>query len=380
MGEQEYKTKIFLSCGQSGKKKVKNFGDKSQKEVAEEIKKYIEEKFKERFYVYMAGEQSGNETVLEGIFHELMESEYLLFIDFLEGFYDCFHKKNGYGSLFSNQEVAVAYALGIQVCAIRQKGIKRDGVLNYIQQEFKSFNDEEELYNIIEKKLENWPSDWKNKLSMAVGDVTKEFINRSFLYRLKDGEEIHPICDFYHINVQNEHHRKIARNCYGYVTKIINMGTNESLFEKPLKSIEVKWAGSMLPNATILNKKNRELDAFFAVIDERVIKETKHPIIAFNTLTDSDEYRYRITKKGCYEITYLVISDNFRQEEKKFYLELGNTAGDIKFTDDLGKIGEYKDNIASKNDDSGQSEQNVTNTTGLSGTLGDYPISGNRIR
>jgi len=371
MGNNNLKPKIFLSCGQSSDKEVVGF-DKNQEKVSEEIEGFITENFKEKFEVYRAITKRKNETILEAIFNELLESEYLLFIDFHEG--------NGRGSLFSNQELAVACALKIPFTALRQEGIERDGILRYIQEPFLEFNSEKQLYELIEGELKNWESDWKNKLVLERddGEKSSHFTHMQIILTKQDGDKYHPKCSFYHIKVRNLHNRKIARNCYGYIKSIIDLETEKPIYEEPLKTIELKWAGFTLPNATILPKKqSRDLDAFF------IIEDITPPKIYFSTHTDSTEYRFRIEKEGNYAITYTVISDDFPPVENTFYLHLGKTIDEIIFTNDkksLPKIEEVK--IETKSPDVGETtySSEAESTTGDMGTFETSSISGSRIQ
>lgn len=324
MGNNELKPQIFLSCGQS-ETEVTGF-DKKQVKVSEEIEKFINDNFGDKFEVYRAAAQRKNKTVLGAIFHVLSESEYVLFIDFHEG--------NGRGSLFANQELAVACALEIPFTALRQKGIERDGILRYIQEPFPEFDSEKKLYELIKSELENWESDWKNKLVLErdKDEKSPHYKHMGFRVFKQDGTDYHPKCSFYHIRVRNLHNRKIARNCYGYIESITDLDGKPG-YEEPLKTIELKWAGFTLPNATILqNKQSRDLDAFFVREDETP------PKIYFNTLTDSTEYRFKIEEEGNYAITYLVVSDNFPPAKNTFYLHLGKTIKDIELTNDKNSL------------------------------------------
>lgn len=327
MATQKYRPRIFLSCGQSDKKEVPGFG-KFQKTVSEEIEKFINTEFKEDFEVYWAPRQRKNETVLNAVFHELSESEYILFIDFA----DNTSKKRG-SSLFANQEFAVASFLDIPFITLAQQGVERDGILNHIQSDIKYFSNEKQLYELIREEIKLLQSDWKNKLSLERIDNEKSehFINYDFLF-IKDGKKYAALSTFYHVNVKNLHYRKIANNCYGYITQIIDLDTGKPYSKKPLKTTELKWAGFTRPNATIVYKKPRDIDVFF------VVEEEIPPIIRFNTLTDSDEYRYIINDEGNYSIEILIVSDNFRPEKKTFYLHLGKSIDKIIFTDDNDKL------------------------------------------
>ena len=126
------RAKIFICCGQTE--------NTIEEEVAKEIEKKLEEK---GFDPYVACVHIGPEGPVEAIFNELRNSEYLLFIDFKRerllrqnkqdiGEYVDTEKHRG--SLFCNQELAIASFLRIPFIAFQQNGVKeKDGLTKYLQ-------------------------------------------------------------------------------------------------------------------------------------------------------------------------------------------------------------------------------------------------------
>lgn len=282
----------------------------------------------------MAAGESTNETVLESVLKELEESEYILFIDFKDP--QCPSKG---ASLYANQEFAVASYLKIPYIALAQKDIARDGIFSANLSHIEPFNDEQELFELIDQKIKTLKSGWKNRLNIKRKLNENTPVKCDYRVKIINGEkEENPSTTYYHVEVKNEHHKKIARNCYGYVTKIEKYPSGEKIYN-PLKTVELKWAGFLLPNSTINCQESRELDIFF------LVEVNKKQILYFSTLTDSDEYKYFIEHKGNYAIEILVISDNFRPVKKTFYIHLGENSNEIIFTDndaDLPKNGEKK--------------------------------------
>jgi hypothetical protein len=119
------KSKIFLSCGQRP----------GEKAVALKLGKLLENR---GFDVYIAIDV---QTILEinaGIIHELKDSDYYLFVNFVREPVDGGHR----GSLFSNQELAIAYSLGFErILVINQDGIRPEGMLAYIGVNSETFHD-----------------------------------------------------------------------------------------------------------------------------------------------------------------------------------------------------------------------------------------------
>jgi hypothetical protein len=115
------KTKIFISCGQ------KNGS------IERSIAKQIEDKLINLgFDTYLALEQHTLRGLKENIFKHLVDSEYFLFVDFKRE--ELNNSNNFRGSLYANQELAIASFLEKEVIAFQQKGIRHiDGMLSSLQ-------------------------------------------------------------------------------------------------------------------------------------------------------------------------------------------------------------------------------------------------------
>jgi len=125
------KTKIFISCGQK---------DGS---IEKSIAKQIEDKLINLgFDTYLALEQHTLRGLKENIFKHLVDSEYFLFVDFKREKLD--NSNNFRGSLYANQELAIASFLEKEVIAFQQKGIRHiDGMLSSLQLNPIKFNSKE---------------------------------------------------------------------------------------------------------------------------------------------------------------------------------------------------------------------------------------------
>ena len=104
------------------------------------------------------------------------ECEYYLFIDFkreqiIEGsredlvryVKDKSKTINHRGSLFSNQELAIATYLTKPIIAFQENGVKdREGILGAIQANVKHFDNRKNLVNrVIQKVHEDWTTNWR---------------------------------------------------------------------------------------------------------------------------------------------------------------------------------------------------------------------------
>src|SRR5258708_30521193 len=104
------KGKIFVSCGQSA--------GSDEIGVAEKIRDRL---MTLGFDVYLAFEQQSLGDLRANIFRELEDSEYSLFIDFLRDELKGEEETRYRGSLFCNQELALAAYLDKPVIAFQER-------------------------------------------------------------------------------------------------------------------------------------------------------------------------------------------------------------------------------------------------------------------
>lgn len=146
--------KVFISCGQANPK---------EKEVAKKLEDWLRT---EGFSPYVAIRTQSINDVNSGIIGNLKNSDYYIFIDFRREKISCF-KKIYRGSLFTNQELAIAYYLGFDnAIFFQQTGVKRDGLLNYMISNSTLFNDHTDVFNhVIEAvKARNWSPKYSRHL------------------------------------------------------------------------------------------------------------------------------------------------------------------------------------------------------------------------
>lgn len=144
------KTRVFLSCGQRP----------DEKEVAGKIGKLLEDR---GFGVYIAIDV---QTILEintVIIRELKNSDCYLFVNFRR---DQIGDKYR-GSLFSNQELAIAYALSFErILVVNQDDILSEGMLKYIGVNTETFANFDACLATVERALDRaaWTSGYSRRL------------------------------------------------------------------------------------------------------------------------------------------------------------------------------------------------------------------------
>lgn len=309
MNRDEIKAKVFISCGQRK--------DTDEVTIADQISTRLRQK---GFDPYIAIRQQSLHGLKENIFQELSSSEYFIFIDFKREFIS-FEKESlsndveNRGSLFCHQELALASYLDIPLIAFQEKGVKKnDGILQFLQANCTPFTDRNTLANLVSDYVdqESWKPNWKNQLVMETS--SKQYEDA---YVGQDNKLVR----FFHIEVKNLNSHKNARNCFAFLKEIYNVANKQTT---KVRSSEFKWAGHLLPNATILSESYRFLDGFH--VYHEAPSEPK-----FNIFTDSGHFVPSINSPGEFNLTYIVVSDNFETITTTFNLKLSINIDDIIF-------------------------------------------------
>jgi len=125
------RAQVFISCGQRE--------DLGEVEVADRLAAALA---KAGFEPYVATKQQTLRGLKENIFERLAESEYFLFVDFRREQIAETEPALYRGSVFSQQELAVAAHLDIEVIAFQEEGVKLlEGILAFMQANCIRFRD-----------------------------------------------------------------------------------------------------------------------------------------------------------------------------------------------------------------------------------------------
>ena len=312
MADEQLRAKVFISCGQQRGTDEQTIADLISDTIAEM-----------GFEPYVAGKQQTLQGVQEAVFDALKTSEYFVFVDFkreqIDGGPDC------RGSLFSHQELAVASYLGMQVIAFREHGVREgDGLMNFLQQgDEEPFTDRNCVPGLIAEKAQErgWDPHWKNQLRL-------ETVEDHFC-----GGPDRRVPTHFHINATNLHRSKAALNCQAYLREYRELGGKGDGITT-LRTIELKWAGYKLPNATILPGSVRCFDAFRMSQAEPNWCEASSFADAKDYLWVINEEKHPIPKPRTFLLTYVVRSGNFPPKEITCRLVLANRWCEMSFRED----------------------------------------------
>lgn len=241
--------RVFISCGQR---------DEQEKTIGLAIANFFREK---NFETYFAESVHSPETLTENIFKFPNQSEYFVYIDFKR---DKLEGKGEYrGSLFVNQEIAIATFLGLEGIGFRQEDTLREGIEGYHIYNAFPFKSAEDITRKLEKETKDWDVNSVNELSLSFIPAA---VTRDIGLKLDDSN-IKP-SDWYHLEVRNRNKKKHAFSCLGYPTKIKNLDTNE---EDESVSNELLWSGIGDFAANIMAGSSRDLDAFYVIDGKELI-------------------------------------------------------------------------------------------------------------
>jgi len=131
--------KVFISCGQA---------TDEERNLASDLRHWFGS---QGFDPYVAIQAQSIQDVNSGIIAELRKADYYVFVDFpREGFVTHDGKQVRRGSLFTNQELAIAYILGFdKVLFFQHKDIVLEGLLRYMAANATKFEQSSDIVDLV---------------------------------------------------------------------------------------------------------------------------------------------------------------------------------------------------------------------------------------
>lgn len=294
--------RVFISCGQK---------NNTEKALGFACREYFHNR---GFKTYLAEEAQNLEGLTENIFRHLRTSEYAIFIDpkreNLDG------KSEFRGSLFVNQELAIAAFQQIDALVFHQEGVKLEGVAKYLIVKPIHFKNKNDFIKKLADNTKTWDPHWRNEISLESPIVAKDVLS---------AENRTDLIDWYHVPVRNVHRYQYARNCLVYVLRIIDDVGGKEVYSP---NIELLWSGAVSAQPKhILPQKAAKVVAFFINHSKDIIEFLEAP-----SRSTEPEYQLPDLQAGKYSITYTVLSDNFEQVNRTFKISFGGRYDSITFT------------------------------------------------
>ncbi|MBI5151859.1 MAG: toll/interleukin-1 receptor domain-containing protein [Candidatus Pacebacteria bacterium] len=269
------KAKVFISCSQRS----------GEKEIGLKVATYLRKK---GFDPYFAEEVQTPEALTSNIFEALKGSEYFISINFPRDFTKT-------GSLFIQQEFAIAAFFGIPMLAFRKGQIKIEGVGKYLILKSISINSYEDVVRHLRKELKKWNPKSLHQLELTCDHHHSNIATRNIANA--------PLSNWLHVVVRNLSDQFYCKNCYAYVDSIIDLSTSATVITPTDYRAELVWAGLGEVTLNIPQGVKRDFDMLVWYHGSNVVQ--------FHQKTTSTEYGYPALQYGRYKIVYGVISDNF---------------------------------------------------------------------
>lgn len=305
MKRELLRPKVFISCGQH---------TEEERGIARQI---ADELTKLGFEPYVAVVEQSLEGLKNNLFRQLETSEYFLFIDFKRE--QIAKESFCRGSLFTNQELAIASFLGIQATGFQEVGVMPlDGMIGAMQLNADAFEDRQALVeHALGRVKEKWSTGWKNGLRIEAGQPTfHDAVPNGKLHR------------FHFLAVRNLHNRKVALDCQVFPISLHRVGSDEDLLEA---ATELKWTGYINAEARVRPGTARSFDA--------IVVPHEAPTMGYlHGFTDAVDYVTRLEGAGEYDIEFEVTSSNFPTASCRARITIGSYVDDSK----VDLVGEEK--------------------------------------
>lgn len=291
---------IFISCGQAKPK---------ERELVANISSSLRNK---GFNPYVAIEAQSIQDINNEIIGRLKQSDCYIFIDFKrERIWGYLWWKKYRGSLFTNQELAIAYVLGFEhAIVLRQKGVELEGIGKYILSNAKTFENPKEVITLVESEVNNrkWSPEYSRNL-------IAQYIKSSpgILYRDHTLSQLQQI---YHIGIINCRSDVAAINVIAHLVEIAIPGGNVN---NDIDRSDLKWARQIGYTRNIPPKETVPFDAF--ALDE----QNPHHVY-LHSLSDTHPRIPIINQVGHYILRYQIYSENFPVTEVRVDLNLTGQA------------------------------------------------------
>jgi len=300
--------RVFISCGQRGE---------LERRVAHAVRAAVR---RSGFCPYLAFEVHSSAALTNGIYDHLRTAEYFLFIDFARDRLG--RSRQWRGSLFSNQELAIASYIGLDCLFFVERSIRpRDGILGAIQGNPVPFERRDILARLVRRKMAEAAWDPEARLELRV-EPFPAVPSDAVIGKDKAGGPV--VASYWQFRIRNTHPRMMASDCRIQLTWL--RGPTGTLSVDPL---EVKFAGVTWPTVSVPALSVREFDALIVLHakPDHAILGILNPgyVDSERTITE-----HSVDGPGDYEADLRLISREFRPAHGTLTFHLGACLEDVK--------------------------------------------------
>jgi hypothetical protein len=320
----DVKARIFLSSGQiEGTPEV---------DLVRELQRRLADEF--GFVVTIGTGTNATAGVAGEVFRRLREAEYFILVDFARGSVSgeppggaSFRR----GSLFSEQELAVAIFRGLRYLVFQEEGmLLRDGILRHVASDPTLFNRGNLIESVLDRVREEvgsrqWDPAWRNELSLSRqgrGPDTPSWV--------RYGDEGKLNAKYFHVEVENRHRDQIATGVHAYLESWVDRSRPNVVNHPPL--VELKFSGVRTRAVSIPPRSRREFDGAFVFAEA-----PGHAWVGLNTFlrdwTGLDElYHFEGVNREI-DLNFIVFSDQFGPASKRLTLRIGPDGSSTELID-----------------------------------------------
>lgn len=272
------------------------------------------------FHPYLAIEVHSPSGLATGIYEHLRTSEYFLFVDFARDRLG--RSSRARGSLFSNQELAIASYLSLDsLYFVDSRIARREGILGAIQGNPIEFDELRSLPRLISRNLREAKWDCDSRLELRV-EPLPGVPSDARIGRTNRGAPI--LARFWQFRIRNLHPRIVATDCRIQVVDIRGPGAVAA--SGPL---EAKFAGITWPTVAVPPLSTRQFDALIVPHSD----PRKASLGVMNPVYVDSERTLRehsVGGSGDYEADILVLSREFRPVRGRIEFHLGTSLADVR--------------------------------------------------
>ena len=279
--------KVFISCGQN---------NAEERSIAAELRQW----FKERgFFPYVAIQAQSIQDINSAIISELKSSDYYIFIDFPRELFQDDPEGTHRGSLFTHQEMAIAYILGFErVLFLRHKDVRLEGLLKYTASNAIEFSASREVLEKVRESIEErgWMPSYTRHLLATNLTWSKDGLG----YRSHSTGEVF-IGKFLYIDIENRRPDFAAFNTVARLGSIIDAKGNSI---PVVDRSHLKVTGQPGYFQTIFPESHGAFDLL-------CVKSLERGVICLNSSLDLTPKPLIISEPGSYILQYEVLSELF---------------------------------------------------------------------
>jgi hypothetical protein len=279
--------KVFISCGQSAPEELK---------VARNVSEWLK---KQGYLTYVALDVPTFAELNTQLIGELKSSEYYLFINFAR---ERVKPKKGKrffrGSVYTNQELAVALAFGFEkhMILLNHGKVQPEGVLGFLLSNTERFSRPADVLLIVQREVIR--AGWNPRFSKQLQIIDCP-VDGPVAYSRRIGES-RPL-RIAHLTVRNGRDDLTARNCAVRLLSVEEAGSPERQSTDPTRLKVMEVPGYSLD---ISPKHQWRLDIFG-------VDDNQYPRTFLLSERDVNLWTPIITTEGTHRLTYEVTADGF---------------------------------------------------------------------